>query len=294
MISVPAPAKINLTLHVVGRRADGYHLLDSLVAFASLHDMVRAEPAENLTLRTEGPTAADLAGLAADDNLVLHAARQLAEVAALARPGAALTLHKSLPVAGGIGGGSADAAAALRALARLWRLDMGEARLAELALSLGADLPVCLMSRPAFMSGIGEGLAPAPALPPLGILLANPRIALPTAAVFRALAGRFGRSSPIAYRAGDRDSLLAGLKGGRNDLEAPARRLAPAIGDVLEALDALPGARLARMSGSGATCFALFDDETAARAAEHVLRRDKADWWIGSGRLIGGRDEIRP
>lgn len=292
MIAIPAPAKINLTLHVLGRRADGYHLLESLVAFVSIHDVVRAEDADALTLTVDGPTAQDLAANLQGDNLVLRAARRLAEAAGIGAPAAALALHKTLAVAGGIGGGSADAAAALLALAKLWRLDMREAALAALALPLGADLPVCLASRPMHMAGIGEQLIPAPAMPPLGVLLVNPRVALPTGDVFGALNGLFGTASPIVYRAGDAASLLGALIKGRNDLEAPARRLAPVVGDLLAALGDLPGARLARMSGSGATCFALFDDETAARAAEGVLRAGTRGWWSAAGRLIASREEL--
>jgi 4-diphosphocytidyl-2-C-methyl-D-erythritol kinase len=292
MIAIPAPAKINLTLHVLGRRADGYHLLDSLVAFASVHDVVRAEDAYALTLTVDGPTAQDLAANLQGENLVLRAARRLAEAAGITAPAAALALHKTLPVAGGIGGGSADAAAALIALAKLWRLDLTDAALAAIALPLGADLPVCLASRAAYMSGIGELLVPAPKLPPLGILLVNPRVALPTAAVFQALNGRFGDGESLAYRQNDESSLFAALREGRNDLEAPARRLAPVIGDLLAVLADLPGARLARMSGSGATCFALFDDEAVARAADGVLRADARGWWSAAGRLIANRDEL--
>lgn len=292
MIAIPAPAKINLTLHVLGRRADGYHVLESLVAFASIHDMVRAKDADALTLTVDGPTAQDLAANLQGDNLVLRAARRLAEAADIGAPAAALALHKTLAVAGGIGGGSADAAAALLALAKLWRLEMSETALAALALPLGADLPVCLASRPMHMAGIGEQLVPAPAMPPLGVLLVNPRVALPTADVFRALNGLFGAASPIVYRADDAASLLDALARGRNDLEAPARRLAPVVGELLEVLKELPGARLARMSGSGATCFALFDDETAARAAEAVLRAGARGWWSAAGRLIANRNEL--
>ena len=292
MIAIPAPAKINLALHVIGRRVDGYHELDSLVAFASVHDTVRAQTADALTLSIAGPGAASLASLPADDNMILRAARRLAEIAGIRVPHAALALEKILPIASGIGGGSADGAAALLALRDLWRLDMDEARLAEAALSLGADLPVCLGSRPSIMQGIGERLSPAPALPALGILLVNPRVALPTPDVFRALAGKFGQPMTLDYRAGDAASLLANLRVLRNDLQAPAISLAPVVADVLAALDALAGARLARMSGSGATCFALFDTEAAAQDAGRVMRAAHEGWWSAAGCLIAGRDEI--
>jgi len=294
MIAVAAPAKINLTLHVLGRRADGYHELDSLVAFASLHDVLRAAPAQVLSLTVGGPTAGALATTPQADNLVMRAARALAASAGIVAPVAALALDKHLPVAGGIGGGSADAAAALLALVRLWRLDISDTALARVALSLGADVPVCLASKPMAMTGIGERLVAAPALPPLGILLANPRIALPTAEVFAALNGRFGAPTPLRYVANDAAALIAALQGSRNDLEAPARRIAPVIGDLLAVLSALPGARLARMSGSGATCYALFDDEAAAIKAEPALNGARRGWWSAAGRLIGGRDEITP
>lgn len=292
MIVIPAPAKINLALHVIGRRVDDYHELDSLVAFASVHDTVRAQAADALTLSIGGPGAASLAALPADDNMILRAARRLAEIAGIRVPHAALALEKNLPIASGIGGGSADGAAALLALRDLWRLDMNESRLAEAALSLGADLPVCLGSRPAIMQGIGERLSPAPALPRLGILLVNPRVALPTPDVFRALAGKFGQPMTLDYRAGDAASLLANLRGLRNDLQAPAISLAPVVADVLAALEALAGARLARMSGSGATCFGLFDTQAAAQDAERAMRAAHEGWWSAAGCLIAGRGEI--
>jgi 4-diphosphocytidyl-2-C-methyl-D-erythritol kinase len=292
MIAIPAPAKINLTLHVLGRRTDGYHLLESLVAFASVYDVVSASDASALSLSVDGPTAGDLAANLQGDNLVLRAARRLAEAAGISAPRAAFTLHKVLPVAGGIGGGSADAAAALLALAKLWRLDLTDAALADIALPLGADLPVCLASRTAYMTGIGELLVPAPKPPPFGVLLVNPRVPLPTAAVFQALNGQFGEGETLVYRQNDESSFMIAVREGRNDLEAPALRLAPVIGDVLAALRALPGARLARMSGSGATCFALFDDEGAARAADGALRASFKGWWSAPGRLITGRADI--
>lgn len=292
MIAVAAPAKINLTLHVVGRRADGYHLLDSLVAFASLHDVVTTRPADALSLAVAGPMAGALAATPPEDNLIVRAARALAAAGGLAAPCAALTLDKRLPVAGGIGGGSADAAAALLALRALWRLDVSDERLAEIGLALGADVPACLASRPSRMSGIGETLAPLPALPALGVLLVNPGVALPTARVFGALNGRFGAPGPMLDRAMDASALLDTLRRGRNDLETPAMKVAPVIGAALAALADLPGARLARMSGSGATCFALFDDAQAARTAARRLGEAHADWWCAAGHLIDARDQI--
>ncbi len=272
-----APAKVNLALHVLGRRDDGYHLLDSLVVFAAVGDVLRAAPDGALTLAVTGPFAAALDGTG--DNLVLRAARALAAASGVA-PRARLTLEKRLPVASGIGGGSADAAAALRVLARLWGVAPASA---ELALALGADVPVCLAGRAARMGGIGETLAPAPRLPECGIVLVNPGVAVATHAVFRARSGGF--SPPLDLPAGweDAAAMAADLARLRNDLEAPACALEPAIGTVLAALLALPGARLARMSGSGATCFALFATAAAARAA--AARVARPGWWSWGGAL---------
>jgi 4-diphosphocytidyl-2-C-methyl-D-erythritol kinase len=276
-----APAKVNLFLHVTGRRADGYHLLDSLVVFAGAQDAVRAAAAQDLTLVVDGPEAGALA--TEPNNLVLRAARALADAAGLA-PHAALALEKTLPVASGIGGGSADAAAALRALNVLWRLGWSEARLAEVALPLGADIPICIASRPCRMGGIGEVLAPAPLLPGFGMLLANPRVALATPSVFRARGGGF--SPPASLPAGwdDAAALARDLAALRNDLEAPAIALCPPVAHVLAALRGLPGCLLARMSGSGATCFALFAEPVAARWAAAGL---PDAWWRWGGGLHG-------
>ena len=273
-----APAKVNLALHVLGRRADGYHLLDSLVVFADIGDTLRAAPAEALALDVTGPFAAALAGDA--DNLALRAARRLAAAAGIA-PRARLTLDKRLPVASGIGGGSADAAAALRLLARLWHLPLPST---ELALALGADVPVCLAGRPARMAGIGEALAPAPALPPCGLLLVNPGVAVATPAVFRARSGPFSPPLDLPDGWADAAALAADLARLGNDLEAPAVALAPAIGTVLAALRALPGTLLARMSGSGATCFALF--ATAAHARQAATQVTRPGWWAWGGAVL--------
>ncbi|WP_211187695.1 4-(cytidine 5'-diphospho)-2-C-methyl-D-erythritol kinase [Neoroseomonas marina] len=276
-----APAKVNLYLHVTGRRADGYHLLDSLVAFAGVGDELLAAPAAGLTLAVDGPAAAALAG--ETDNLVLRAARALATAAGVPA-GAALRLHKHLPVASGIGGGSADAAAALRALNALWGLGWPEARLAEVALALGADVPACVASRPCRMGGIGEVLGPAPRLPPVGMVLTNPRVALPTPAVFRARQGGF--SAPAALPSGwdDAAGMAADLAALGNDLEAPAIGLCPPVAEALAALRSLPGCLLARMSGSGATCFALFGGADDAVAAAQLLPEA---WWRWGGGLHG-------
>ncbi|RAI58647.1 4-(cytidine 5'-diphospho)-2-C-methyl-D-erythritol kinase [Roseicella frigidaeris] len=281
MLAEFAPAKVNLYLHVTGRRADGYHLLDSLAVFGPAGDVLALAPAASLTLALEGPFGGALA--AEPDNLVLRAARALA--AAAGRPAAAgLTLTKHLPVASGIGGGSADAAAALRGLHRLWDLGLDAAALAGIAASLGADIPVCLGRRPMRMGGIGEVLTPAPILPACGLLLANPGLALATPAVFRARQGGFSPPAALPTRWPDGPAMARDLAALRNDLEAPAIALCPPIGTVLAALRSLPGCLLARMSGSGATCFGLFADAAAARAAATRL---PAGWWREAGGLYG-------
>jgi 4-diphosphocytidyl-2-C-methyl-D-erythritol kinase len=268
-----APAKVNLYLHVTGRRPDGYHLLDSLAVFPAIGDFLSVEPAEALTLAITGPFGATLA--LEPDNLVLRAARLLNPTG-----GVALGLVKNLPIASGIGGGSADAAAALRLLSRHWNLAMP---LHDLAASLGADIPVCLASRPARMSGIGELLRPAPVLPPFGIVLVNAGVAVSTPAVFRARKGAFSPPAdlPDAWStAAEMASALAKLS---NDLEPPAIAHAPVIGDVLATLRTLPNCLLARMSGSGATCFAIF--ETASAAAEAATAITRPGWWRWGGGL---------
>ena len=285
-----APAKLNLYLHVTGRRDDGYHLLDSLVAFAECGDVLRARPAGALTLSVDGPFARFLAH--ERDNLVLKAARALAggDVDRGSQIGGAeIALTKNLPVASGIGGGSADAAAALRALRRLWRSAIDDDALADMAYKLGADGPVCLRGSPTFVGGVGEVTDPAPRLPPAGLVLVNPRIALPTPDVF-ATRARFhtgGFSSVARFTAAPRDALhLAQLLAERqNDLEPAAMVLVPPIADVMAALAASPGCRLARMSGSGATCFGLYDNAVIAAAAGEWLRRRDPTWWIEPTRL---------
>lgn len=277
MIREPASAKVNLCLHVTGRRADGYHLLDSIVVFAAVGDVVTAEPAPALSLVIRGPMAAGLD--AGDDNLVLRAARVFG-----ADHGARLGLEKHLPVASGIGGGSADAAAALRALVRLWGVALPDA---AAVLALGADVPVCLQGRAVRMQGVGEVLTPLPPLPQAWLLLANPRQGVSTPAVFRALMRRDHPALP-ALPAGFADAAaLAGwLQQTRNDLEPAAESLLPAIGQVRAALAVQPGCLLARMSGSGATCFGLFGDEPAARAAESALQQANPGWWLACGAML--------
>jgi 4-diphosphocytidyl-2-C-methyl-D-erythritol kinase len=277
-----APSKINLYLHVTGRRPDGYHLLDSLVVFAGAADRLTAEPADDLSLALTGPFAAGLA--AEPDNLVLRAARALAGAAGIA-PRARLTLEKNLPVASGIGGGSADAAAALRVLSRLWNVALPADTLHAIATKLGADVPVCLASRPLRMRGIGELLSPAPELPECGLLLVNPGEAVATPAVFRARSAAFSPEATLPTAWPDAARMAADLATIGNDLEAPARILCPAITDVIASIAATPDCRLARMSGSGATCFGLYPTPAEARSAAEILARTHLAWWCWGGDL---------
>jgi 4-diphosphocytidyl-2-C-methyl-D-erythritol kinase len=281
-----APAKLNLDLLVLGRRPDGYHELDGLVVFAGLGDRLLLAPADSLHLEVTGPFAAGLPASA--DNLVLRAAGRLAAAAGVTR-GARLVLEKNLPVASGIGGGSADAAAALRGLDRLWGLGLGEARLRELGLALGADVPVCAYGRPARLRGIGERLDPVRGLPELPLVLANPGRPVPTGRVFAALdpaAERPARTQGLPAHP-SLPQLVAWLAGSRNDLEPAALALEPAVGEALDALRAEPDCWLARMSGSGATCFGLFPTRAAAEAAAGRLRAARPGWWVAAT-LAGG------
>lgn len=280
-----APAKINLTLRVVGRRDDGYHLLESLVTFAAVRDRLALVPGPELSLKVRGPNAA--AAGAVSDNLVLRAARALAADI----PGLKLgrfTLTKNLPAAAGIGGGSSDAAAALRLLARVNRIKLADPRLMRVAARIGADVPVCVDPRPRVMRGIGEILSTPLALPPLAAVLVNPGVAVPTKDVFAAL-HRAGRKPQPASQARGvpcrREDLLAYLSRRANDLEAPALGLAPQIAKVLDALRNSPGCELARMSGSGATCFGIFRSAHAAAAAARALGAAHPRWWVCASRL---------
>jgi len=284
MVRERAPAKLNLYLHVVGRRADGYHLLDSLVAFADIADALTAAPGDGLSLEVAGPFAAALAG-PVEDNLVWRAAAGLARRLGRA-PDAALRLIKNLPVASGIGGGSSDAAAALRALAALWQAPADPAMLADLAAALGADVPVCLAGRASWVAGIGEAVTPAPPLPQVAVVLANPGAPLATAAVFKHRTGPFGMPARFAAAPRDARHLASLLRARQNDLTDAAVALVPAIGTVLERLAAQEGALIARMSGSGATCFSLFAAPDAAAAAAAQLRADHPGWWVAAGRLL--------
>ena len=286
-----ARAKVNLTLRVVGRRVDGYHDLESVVAFADCADRLSLLPGAELELKTTGPLA-DACG-DVSDNLVLKAARLLAERVAGLKTGT-FTLHKALPVAAGIGGGSADAAAALRLLARANGLVVNDARINEVARLTGADVPVCVPSLPCVMTGVGESLLPLN-LPKLPCVLVNPRVAVATKDVFAALGLRSGE-----LRVGITDVIQAiawpeagasvedwveAFAASSNDLESPAMRIQPIIGNVISALSATDGAWLSRMSGSGATCFAIYENTAEAGRAAEKIRRDHPEWWVHSGVL---------
>lgn len=281
-----ARAKVNLTLRVLGRRPDGYHELESVVAFADVADRLTLAPAAEAGLTVTGPGAADCGEVR--DNLVLRAARALGEKIEGLRTGA-FTLEKHLPAAAGIGGGSADAAAALRLLAVHNDLACTDARVMAVARATGADIPVCVASHACVMTGVGDNIAPL-TLPPLPCVLVNPRVAVPTRDVFAALGLkpgelRTGVGEVLEAIVWPKDGAPAEewldvLTGGVNDLEAPAIRVQPVVADVLDALRGLDGARLVRMSGSGATCFALFDNTTAAGVAAETLRRAQPTWWV--------------
>jgi 4-diphosphocytidyl-2-C-methyl-D-erythritol kinase len=277
-----APAKVNLTLRVLGRRADGYHDIESLVAFAGVGDRLALTPGEALTLAVVGPSAAQTGTEA--DNLVTKATRALAARVPGLRAGA-FRLEKNLPVAAGLGGGSADAAAALRLLAQANKLAPDDPRLRDAARATGADVPVCLDPRPRLMRGIGEILSAPLPLSRLSALLVNPGVAVPTKLVFSGWqpSANPRRASTTDFAVSPRmqgEQLLDWLAREPNDLEAPAIALAPAIAEVLASLRAAAGCRLARMSGSGATCFALFSSVGETASAGKTLRAKFPDWWI--------------
>jgi 4-diphosphocytidyl-2-C-methyl-D-erythritol kinase len=284
-------AKVNLTLRVVGRRADGYHDLESVVAFADCADRLTLTAGPELSLKTTGPLAQACGETA--DNLVLKAARLLAEVVPDLKSGEFI-LDKVLPVAAGIGGGSADAAAALRLLARLNGMALDDSRLNEVALRTGADVPVCLASRACDMAGVGETLVPL-SLPKLPCVMINPRVPVATKDVFKALGLRNGEllvgasdviEAPAWPEAGASIAeWVEALSAVVNDLETPAMRIQPAIAEVLSALRSADGAMLARMSGSGATCFAIFANGAAAQRAAQKILHDHPAWWVHAGEL---------
>ncbi|MEH3116735.1 MAG: 4-(cytidine 5'-diphospho)-2-C-methyl-D-erythritol kinase [Methylorubrum populi] len=287
-LTTRAPAKINLTLHVLGRRpGDGYHALESLVAFAEVADTLELVPGPDLTLAVAGPTAGPAGPL--DDNLVLRAARHLAAGVDGLTLGA-FRLHKHLPVAAGIGGGSSDAAAALRLLAEGNGLALDHPAVVAAARATGADVPVCLDPRARMMRGAGEEIGPVLGLAPLSAVLVNPGVPVATAPVFEALGLAVGQrldgaGHPTIAAGLDANAVLGAITPARNDLEAPALTVAPVIGAALALLRAQGGCRLARMSGSGATVFAIFSDDGAAEAAAGAIRAAQPGWWVEPTRL---------
>lgn len=289
-VTETAPAKVNLTLHVTGRREDGYHLLESMVAFAGVHDVLEFSRAPEFALSISGPYGGRLP--AGPENLVLQAARVLARGMKTLPPCAAIELQKNIPVAAGLGGGSSDAAGCIRGLLRLHGMEASDAALSQVAAGVGADVTVCLRPRASLMSGIGQHVEPAPALPQVPAVLANPGVPLPTAAVFGALGLKPGQAfpaeTPASPPSGFRDvrDLSDYLIGCRNDLEAPAARMVREIGDVQEALYACPGCLIARMSGSGPTCFALFENEEEAGAAVLAVAAGHPGWWVAPTVLV--------
>jgi 4-diphosphocytidyl-2-C-methyl-D-erythritol kinase len=284
-------AKVNLTLRVVGRRTDGYHDIESMVAFADCADHLTLTPGSELELSATGPLAGACG--ATSDNLVIKAARLLRERVPELKAGS-FTLDKVLPVAAGIGGGSADAAAALRLLAQLNGLALDDERLHAVALATGADVPVCLASRPCVMTGVGESLLPL-SLPIMPCVMVNPRVPVATKDVFNALGLRNGellvgatdvlRGTAWPEAGASVEDWVEVLAASSNDLEGPATRIQPIIGNVISALSATNGAWLARMSGSGATCFAIYENTADAGRAADDLRRDHPEWWVHAGTL---------
>jgi 4-diphosphocytidyl-2-C-methyl-D-erythritol kinase len=291
MLSEQGRAKVNLSLRVIGRRVDGYHDLESVVAFADCADRLTLAPGPELSLKTMGPLAQACGD--AGDNLVLKAAMLLAARVPDLKVGA-FTLDKVLPVAAGIGGGSADAAAALRLLARLNDLTLDDPRLVEVALQTGADVPVCLASRACDMTGVGETLLPLN-LPKIPCVLVNPCVPVATKDVFAALGLRNGellvgatdvlRGTDWPEDGSSVEDWVEALAASSNDLEEPATRIQPVIGEVIAALSATNGAWLVRMSGSGATCFSIYENTADAGRAAEKIRFDHPGWWVHAGIL---------
>ena len=272
-VKVFAPAKVNLTLHVTGQRDDGFHLLDSLVVFADIGDMVSVYRSKEITLEVAGPEAAEVP--TNDSNSVMHAARLMQA------EGIALRLEKYLPTAAGVGGGTADAAATIRAIAQLCGLGLPDG-----VLGLGADVPVCMRGRATRMSGVGEVLADVRGLPDIWAVLVNPRAAVATPDVFNRLKQKENPAMPVELPRFQSAQALAGwLSEQRNDLQTPAIEVQPMIATVLDVLAQTQGQLLSRMSGSGATCFALYENGESARNAAEALYHDHPGWWVRDTKL---------
>jgi len=288
MLRATAGAKLNLYLHLTGKRDDGYHLLDSLVCFLAIGDTITVAAAEELSLSIEGEFSTTLQ--ANDNNLVMRAAKALQSYTGTTQ-GAAITLHKHLPVAAGLGGGSSDAATAAKLLRALWGVAVSQEALTQLLLPLGADMAVCVHGGPAFMSGIGERIEPLPSLPALPILLVNPRVELSTAAVYQAYhnIGRWMGRPSLDFSSAE--ALCVGLAGARNNLQQPAISLCAAVADVLLTLETQMGVHFARLCGSGATCFGVFDSRASLERAAETIRRDQPDWWVAPTMSLSKLDE---
>ncbi len=278
MITLPCPAKINLFLHVVGKRDDGYHLLESLVCFADYGDTLTLAKSTTKTLTLTGDFAPALQQTPLANNLIIKTHRALEQHIGKALP-TAFTLQKNLPLGGGIGGGSANAAATLRGLRSLYNLPISQESLHQIATTLGADVPVCLKSTLSFMTGIGENIAPVPMPHSLHALLVTPPIHIPTKNVFQALHGNFSTPLP-PLEIQTEQSLKTLLHNTRNDLQAPALALFPALQKPLEILTQQHGCWLSRLSGSGATCFGLFETAAQATTAAHAIKQQHPDWWV--------------
>lgn len=283
-IKAIAPAKVNLTLHVTGQRADGYHLLDSLVVFAGVSDQLTATIAPDMRISVNGPFSI---GVPTDErNLMMRAADAL-RIARGVDKGAMLTLEKHLPHAAGIGSGSSDAAITLAMLAELWQVDPLPATAPEVV-ALGADVPVCLRApNPTRMSGIGDVLVPVPQLPPCAIVLVRPRVDVPTGQVFNTMTDKNGAPMTPLPEGADYDAFVNWLKAQRNDMQAAAEKIAPEISEVIAKLDSLPGVSVAGMSGSGATCYGLVKDMATARHVARIVQVSKMDWWVAPAEVLG-------
>ena len=283
-IQVKAPAKVNLYLHVTGLRDNGFHELDSLVVFAESHDLITFRPGAGITFSLSGPMS-HILKKTNNDNIVLKAARALAKRVGTDRVrGVEIQLEKFLPVAAGIGGGSADAAATLKGLSKFWEVDIDKQEIMEIARSLGADVPVCFEGRSAFFSGIGENITPISNFPELSILLVNPGVEILTSRIFNERKGPYNEMERLKKIPKEKKNFFLEIKKRRNDLEPVACSIAPIIKQVLESISSNFGCRIARMSGSGSTCFGLFDDITYARKAALEVKHANPDWWVVAGK----------
>lgn len=279
MYQVNAYAKVNLSLQIVGKRADGYHLLESIMVFVDLADTLNLVPEMRMSLSVEGPYGS---GLEVEANILMKAVHALRTHAARPELEVAMTLHKAIPVGAGLGGGSADAAALLHALNHYWNLNISEETLRNIGLTLGADVPICLYGRPAWVSGVGQEIIPVTIRCPIYLLLVNPSVLLRTVEVFRAYRPPYSiPSTPITIITGPKD-----ISSFRNDLTDAAIAQLPQIKVILKALEELPGCEVARMSGSGATCFGWFYTQEAVKHAEEVLQVKHPDWWIKACRVV--------